>query len=394
MNVRLLLIRGERANRGTALLIVVAAVTIASLVVGSYLFFVGDHRERSARNCDDAMTQIRLEQEILRARYEIHQVAKSEGKIDLSEINSNLATSRLDLAGPPESLKLTLNGHETGIESIESLAASSSSLIALQNQGDPFLWAKAIVLEVGIESSALTLGKTQSRLSSKAVLVNPHIDVRAIPVSQFTLCTMGSGLRLDQTMFAGPIGRIFALGDIQFFGNFSTIYPVVSGGNVDTVGSLTVSLDTNAPIQFSNDQVAYAQPSDSSQARWLAEARTTFNSAVINPGVLPVSLSLPPPANSVVSGSTQNINSGLDLATIRNRCNFPLLVRRDGRGGYQVATLRGDPAPSSGIFRVAVAKWLCTWIYWSGPRNIKATDGKATSVLSVVHLGTQWSASF
>jgi lipoprotein signal peptidase len=31
------------------------------------------------------------------------------------------------------------------------------------------------------------------------------------------------------------------------------------------------------------------------------------------------------------------------------------------------------------IFRVAVAKWLCPWIYWSGPRNIKATDGKATS---------------
>jgi len=89
-------------------------------------------------------------------------------------------------------------------------------------------------------------------------------------------------------------------------GSFSTNYPLVSGGNVYTTGPLTVSLDENLPIQFSGEQTAYAQPSDSSQAAWLAEARTQYNSAIINQGSLPISLSLPPAANGMVSGGTEN----------------------------------------------------------------------------------------
>ena len=238
-------------------------------------------------------------------------------------------------------LKFTLNGYDGGVAPIEALAEPLSSLTSLENQGDPFLGARAQVLGVGVESSASTLVGAQNRLSSKKVVVTPQIDVRAIPASQFTVFALSTGLNVEQTNFTGSIGRIFALGDIQFSGSFSTNYPIVSGGNVYTTGLLTISLDPNSPIQFSGGQTAYAQPSDSNQAAWLAESRTQYNSAIINPGSLPVSLSLPPAANGTVAGPVENEGSGMDLATVRDRCDLLLFVHPDGRGGYGISAIRG-----------------------------------------------------
>ena len=343
-------LRGRLSDRGSIVVIVIAAVAIASMIVGSYLLFVGDHRERTARESDDTVTQIRLEQNILRIQSEIQLIAKTEGKIDLPQINTYLG-SLADSVPSAQWLKLTLNGYDGGVAPIEALAAPLGSLTSLENQGDPFLGARAQVLGVGVESSASTLVAAQSRLSSKKVVVAPQIDVRAIPASQFTVFALGTPLDVEQTNFADSIGRIFALGDIQFSGSFSTNYPIVSGGNVYTTGLLTVSLDPNSPVQFSGGQIAYAQPSDSNQAAWLAESRTQYNSAIINPGSLPVSLSLPPAANGTVSGPVGNEGFGMDLATVRDRCDLLLFVHPDGRGGYRVTEIRGEPGwlPSDGL---------------------------------------------
>jgi hypothetical protein len=105
---------------------------------------------------------------------------------------------------------------------------------------------------------------------------------------------------------------------------------------------LTVSLDANSPIQFRSGQIAYAQPGDSNQAAWLAEARTQYNSTIINPGSLPISLSLPPAANGTTSKPAGNAGSGLDLATIRNRCDLLVLVHAGNRGSYEITAVRGN----------------------------------------------------
>jgi hypothetical protein len=100
--------------RGSVLVTVIAAVAIASMIVSSYLLFTDDHRERIAREDDDAATQIRLEQNVLRIQQEIRQLAKAKGEIDLSEISSYLEA-------PPNSqtstewLKLKLDGYEEGV---------------------------------------------------------------------------------------------------------------------------------------------------------------------------------------------------------------------------------------------------------------------------------------
>jgi hypothetical protein len=335
-------VRKQLSDRGSIAVIVIAAVAIASMIVGSYLLFIDDHRERTAREGDDTATEIRLEQNILRIQSEIQLIAKTEGKIDLPQINSYLDTLA-DSVPSARWLKLTLNGYDGGVAPIEELADPLSSLTSLENQGDPFLGARAQVLGVGVESSASTSVGSQSRLSSKKVVVAPQIEVRAIPASQFTVFALGTGLDVEQTNFTGSIGRIFALGDIQFSGSFSTNYPIVSGGNVYTTGLLAISLDPNSPIQFSGGQIAYAQPSDSNQAAWLAESRTQYNSAIINPGSLPVSLSLPPAANGPVSAPVGNEGSGMDLATVRDRCDLLLFVQLDGRGGYRITEIRGEP---------------------------------------------------
>src|SRR5207244_10478506 len=126
-------------------------------------------------------------------------------------------------------LKLTLDGYGEGVASLESFAAPSVSLSSLDNQGDPFLGAKASVLSVGVESSAVTSVISQSRLSSKKVVVTPRIDVRGIPVSQFTVFAFGASVDIGSANFAGPIGRIYAQIDIRLSGSLSTSYPVVRG---------------------------------------------------------------------------------------------------------------------------------------------------------------------
>jgi len=330
-------------DRGSILVIAIAGIAVASALVGAYLLFIDDRRERSARNGDDTVTQIRLEENVFRIQRQIELGVTTKGQIDLPELSSYIR-SLPDTVPASAGLKLTLNGYEGGITPIESFASPSTFLASLENQGDPFLGAKANVLSVGIESSAFTLMNTQSRLSQKKVILSPRIDVRAIPLSQFTVFTLGTGLDIDSTNFGGPIGRIFAFRDIQLSGNFSTNYPIVSGGNISMEAPLTVSLDANSPIQFQGGQIAYAQPGDSNQAAWLAEARTQYNSAIINPGSLPISLSLPPAANETASGSAESAGSGLDLATIRNRCDLLVLVQVSNRGSYEIAAVRGNPA--------------------------------------------------
>jgi hypothetical protein len=335
--------RRRLPHRGSILVIVIAGIAVASLIVGSYLLFVGDQRERSARAGDDTVTQIRLEKNVFRIQGEIEHGVTTKGEINLPEISSYIRS--LPEAVPSTGwLKLTLNGYEGGIAPIESFASPSAFLASLENHGDPFLGARASVLSVGIESSDFTLMSTQSRLSYKKIVLTPRIDVRSIPVSQFTVFALGTGLEINSVNFAGPIGRIFASRDIQFSGNFSTNYPIVSGGNISVQDPLTVSLDASSPIQFQGGQIAYAQPDDSNQAAWLAEARTQYNSAIINSGSLPVSLSLSAAANGTGSDSAEKVGSGLDLATIRNRCDLLVLVQAGNRGSYEIIAARGNSA--------------------------------------------------
>jgi len=140
-------VKRRLSDRGSIAVIVIAAIAIASMIVGSYLLFIDDHRERTAREGDDTATQIRLEQNILRIQSEIQLTAKAEGKIDLPQMNSYLSTSA-DSVPSAHWLKLTLNGYDGGVAPIEALAEPLSSLTSLENQGDPFLGARAQVLGV------------------------------------------------------------------------------------------------------------------------------------------------------------------------------------------------------------------------------------------------------
>ena len=335
------MLRRYQTNQGFVLVIVIGAIAVAAIIAGSYLLFVDDHRERTARVSDEATTQIALEQNILRVQSEIQSLAKNEGKIDLQEINLYLASNPLSTSSK-QMLSLTLDGYEDGTAQIDSIANTLYPLTSLESQGDPFIGAKANVLSVEVRSSDSTATNVQSRLSSKMISANPEIDVRSIPVSQFTAFSSGTGVDVDSANFIGSLGRVFALGDIQLSGSFSTNYPLVSGGSVSTDGSLSVSLEGSFPIQIPSGLVAYAQPADATQAAWLAEARTQYDNAIVTPGTIPVSLILPPVAGETIAPNTRNANSSLDLGTVRNRCDLLVLVQANSGGGYQVSALRGN----------------------------------------------------
>jgi len=70
------------------------------VIVGSYLLFIDDQRERSARGGDDTVTQIRLEENVFRIQREIELGVTTKGEIDLSEISSDMRSLPDALSSP------------------------------------------------------------------------------------------------------------------------------------------------------------------------------------------------------------------------------------------------------------------------------------------------------
>jgi hypothetical protein len=330
-------------SRGFVLVIVIAAIAVAAMIAGSYLIFVDDHRQRITRVDDEAITRIGLEQNILRLQSEIRALVKNEGKVDLQGIDLSAGSNPLSKQPSAETLKLTLDGYSSGVARLDSIARSSDAFTPLDRQGDPFLGARASILKVEVKSSGLTSLSSLNRLSVKRVTASPEIDIRSIPVSQFTAFSSGTGLDLDTPNFSGSLGRIFAFGDIELAGRFSSDYPVVTGGSVFANRGLIVFPGTSSPVQIPGDFVAYAQPVDSSQAGWLAKARTQYDDAVVTPGSLPVSLILPPNTNAADSPNPAAASAAPDLATIRDRCDLLLLVHSISGSEYGITLLRGRP---------------------------------------------------
>jgi hypothetical protein len=83
----------RHSEQGSIFVVVIAAVTIAAMIVVSYLLLTNDHRERAGRAVDQARTQIRLEEDVLEAKRLIARQAKG-GQISLAEVASQIGKKK------------------------------------------------------------------------------------------------------------------------------------------------------------------------------------------------------------------------------------------------------------------------------------------------------------
>jgi hypothetical protein len=324
----------SRSEKGSIFVVVIAAVAIAAMIAVSYLTLTNNYRERAGRELDQTRTQIRLEEDILEAKRQIAVQTKENGQIRLSDViitNQGAETS--------DSIKLSLNGSDHGTESLSPVVNRAVQLNLLESNGDPFFGARAISWDVSATASAFTNESNKSQLAGKEVTVTPSIEIRQIPVSQFTLFSLNGPVTLDSTLFPESGGRIFAAGDITINGSGRLLfdYPVVSGGAIVTgpATSLSVKTSNKDRTQIDLGKVAnYNSVDETGKAQLLAEARTEFDSALITSASLPVDVALVP-------SESQSASQGFDLDATGKKCEIELIVEvsnPNADGSYPVIT--------------------------------------------------------
>jgi hypothetical protein len=279
----------RRRQQGSVFIYVIGAVAIAALVAAGYLVTVDNGRERAARETDSATQEIDLEEGILAVKQAIERQALTTAQIDLAT-----SVSSASVPGLSATFDLQTGGGATGVVTLENFADSSflQRAVSLTMLGDPFFSARADIQALSLKATTSQAYFQSARASNKQVTENPEIDLRQIPLSEFTVYAAGEGIQLNsQTFASGTIGRIYARGDLQITGALKSSYPVVSGGQVKLAG------DAELDLQPPGTAVPAARLSggfDSSNAEFLATARTELSSQVITRQIFPMNASVTP----------------------------------------------------------------------------------------------------
>lgn len=316
----------RHSEKGSIFVVVIAAVAIATMIAATFLAFMNDARERAGREMDQAKQQVALEGTVLTMKKAIGKQAADTGFIDLSGMQINGFT----LTWVPSNDKGSR--HLAPVSGPSGVGDNAGPLQPLDGTdgGDPFKGASAQILKINVDGSAET--QRLPRLSNKVVTVTPTIDIRQIPVSQFTVFSLNSSVNIDSTSFGGNAGRVFGQLGITVTGDLQTDYPLVSGNDFNGTGSVLFNVAPGQSISFSPDSEPTTNPED---LQFLADARTSLDSFVITPGVLPLDVVLVPGENSEQTG-------GWDLHASINQTDIKFEITGNGKGDYSVRATGTD----------------------------------------------------
>jgi hypothetical protein len=300
---------------GSILVIGLAVVLIAALIATSYLFFVDNQRARAGRNVDQDAERISIEQALLALKSTIRSELLANGSLDLSSLDRHDELSGF-------SLKLTSHMDSPGPLKVQPFidTTDSSQLSRLEPQ-DLFGVARARVTLLDVDVVA-DPNLPDSRLPDLNLTSHPEIAVREIPVSEFTIFSVGNSFSIGSGVFNGDIGRVFCQSSLSLSTNVSSQFTVLAGQDVNLTGDVSLQVQdpsqNNAPVTFSA-----AQSKD-----FLAEARTELNSRVITGSVLPVDSA---PLSSVygTTGTAEVVSNGLNLTLLKAQCDLLVVARPD-----------------------------------------------------------------
>ena len=318
---------------GSTLVLVLAAVVVATLIAVSYLIFTDNFREQAARTLDQDQREITAEQGILEIEEQVRQQLISSGSAGLGTVNANRSLSFTNtLAGHSDTPSLTV----APIVRLQDRA----NLTSLVNS-DPFAAALARVQLLDVTVLSKRVLDERQRLPDVQLTVTPQIAVREIPVSQFTVYSAGDPFVMAPTPFGTNVGRVFSQSSISIAASFFSGFPVISKDQVTfNSGSLEIS-DVDSPngLIGVSMNTEMAGPTPGSQHDFLAYARTRFDSKLITNDVLPIECA---PVDLIYDTSSSR---GLNFDLLQKQCDL-IVVAYVGsafneKTGYQmVATGR------------------------------------------------------
>jgi hypothetical protein len=363
-----LLAQGQAREKGVVFIVALAVVVIASIIATSCLIYISNHRERQARLADQDAKGIDLESEIRSAKDNIQHQAISSGQVDLSLLPPMASTQANRL-----SLSFSAPGIFDSVIRIPWLAGNSgehdpATTVRLGQDipSDPFSGAVAQVVKVAVDASAVEKTVSSSRIVNKTVTATPEIDIRRIPVSEFTVYSAGhSDLQLDQAVFPGGLGRVFAAGNVNLRGSLVSPYPLVSQGIVNGTGEGQVTFNAGSDSQ---PKITIDGPlGNPGDAGWINNARTRFAANVITPDVLPVDTAA---AYNVYTPMESPGASQLNIVGLGSRCDLTVVAR--GQETPQVFWTHSRQ-PVIGFTRAAIGQ--------ASPKNAKRDPQKTPNVV-------------
>ncbi|HEY0791972.1 MAG TPA: hypothetical protein VGD78_12985 [Chthoniobacterales bacterium] len=303
---------------GSALIYVVAAVGLASMAAVGYLSFTNYHRERAARELSGVGHAIDLETRVLRVKAAVQAEAVAEAKVDLAmALQAGKSSS-----ATPTHLDLQRGDGEGNLVTLDRFADPTGVLEPLSLPGDPFTGAQARVTPLNLDAWMDAEVAGNSRNIDERLVEKPEIDVRQIPLSEFTVFAAAGANRLNAQNFNGDIGRVFLRGDLVVAGRLQTHYPLVATGDVRVApeGALTLQGSEVEPVTVPGGF-------DSSTADFFGDAHSRFASELVTPQSLPVEANL---ASSVYGGTSQGEGSGeaFNVEAFRQNCTVHVTVRR------------------------------------------------------------------
>ncbi len=274
--------RGRRREEGNVLAVLLGAVVIFALIGGS-LFEIGNAaRQRS-----------------LQTQYRDRAVASTEFSVEAirrAAIQQLQQQAWLDVASLDLNQTQAQGSKETGYYNLDLQAQAAGPQIfatqthvafqSLSDPDDPFRGSAAIVDTFTVTAAAQSTlsSATESRFNLPSFALNPQINVRQIPASEFTIFS-STTTSLQIAAAAMPVvGRIHSEGDLVISGAVAALYPVTAGGNISLAnnGSLFAQ---SAPYQPSFRFPVQSTTDDS----WLAMARSVGHSTIVSGRDLPMS---------------------------------------------------------------------------------------------------------
>ncbi len=329
-----------RHASGSALVYVIAGVAVASLVAAGYLQLTSAGRSRSTRELQATVNEMDLEERVLRIKRSVEKQAGDFAVVNLPAANAAA------FAGAGQAFRLQTADGATDEIGLAAFAPGTfgQAGVDLGRPGDPFSGARAIVQSLQLHAeSAADAAAVPDRDITKQVAEAPQIDVRQIPVSQFTLFAASGANRLSAQDFSGELGRVYSRGDLVVDGAPDLSFPLLSAGRLQLTDGARFTLGSDA----GGATVVVPSGFDSADPQFPAEARTELGSRVITPQSLPLSADLAPSTHASANAEGA---ATLNLDAFAAQCSVAIRIRRNpgqkarlsGNAGFQVDVV--DPS--------------------------------------------------
>jgi len=324
-----------RQVQGNVLTILLCAVAVLGFVGGALFEIANAGRERALKiqYRDRAVASTEFSVEAI--RQSAMQQLQQQAWLDVGSLDAN----QIQAHGSKETGYYILNLQATTQALNNQILATQThnKFEPLTAADDPFRGLAAVVdtFTVTADAQSTFSNSTDNRFTLPSMALTPQIDVRQIPVSEFTLFSSAS-LQVVSP-FMPIVGRIHSEGDlIVWGGKYISVYPVTAAGNISLAnnGSLFAQSGPNQPqanLPF--------ESTDNNQ--WPAMSRSVERSNILSGSDLPMSVVEAADITQMTAQDSGPANNPIAQQQLWRQCSRIVL---ENQGKITVTTASGTPA--------------------------------------------------